>query len=103
MALRFHWMLPKAGEVVPGAAQTPLEASQYRVASVDPGSPAPTPDMEGWTHFAHHAEEAGLDSVLISFSRYEPDPFLVSCALGRATTTLKYMIAYRSGLMQPAA
>jgi alkanesulfonate monooxygenase len=103
MALRFHWMLPKSGEVVPGATQTPLEAKQYRVASVDPGSPAPRPEMEGWTHFAQHAEAAGIDSVLISFSRYEPDPFLVSCALGRATSRLRFMIAYRSGLMQPAA
>ena len=57
--------------------------------------------MEGWVHFARHAEEAGIDSVLISFSRYEPDPFLVSCALGQATSKLKFIIAYRSGLMQP--
>ncbi|HUP60925.1 MAG TPA: LLM class flavin-dependent oxidoreductase [Thermoanaerobaculia bacterium] len=103
MALRFHWMLPKSGEVVPGATQSPLEAMQYRVASVDPGSPAPRPEMDGWIFFSQHAEAAGIDSVLISFSRYEPDPFLVSCALGRATSRLRFMIAYRSGLMQPAA
>ncbi|HXH37771.1 MAG TPA: LLM class flavin-dependent oxidoreductase [Thermoanaerobaculia bacterium] len=103
MALRFHWMLPKSGEVVPGAAQTPLDAVRYRVASVDPGSAAPRPEMDGWTHFARCAEAAGIDSVLISFSRYEPDPFLVSCALGRATSKLRFMIAYRSGLMQPPA
>ena len=102
MALRFHWMLPKGGEVVPGAAQTPLEACRYRVASVNEDSIAPRPDLAGWTHWAQHAEAAGLDSVLISFSRYEPDPFLVACALGTATTKLKYIIAYRSGLMQPA-
>jgi alkanesulfonate monooxygenase len=40
--------------------------------------------------------------VLISFSRYEPDPFMVSCALGLATKKLRFIIAYRSGLMQPA-
>jgi len=39
--------------------------------------------------------------VLISFSRYEPDPFLVSGALGAATDKLKFIVAYRSGLMQP--
>lgn len=102
MALRFHWMLPKGGEVVPGAQQTPLEANRYRIASVDDDSPAPRPDMEGWSHWARHAEAAGLDSVLISFSRYEPDPFMVACALGRETTKLKFIVAYRSGLMQPA-
>lgn len=102
MALRFHWMLPKGGEVVPGAVQTPREASRYRVESVNDGSPAPRPDMDGWSHWARHAEDAGLDSVLISFSRYEPDPFMVACALGRATSKLKFIVAYRSGLMQPA-
>ena len=102
MALRFHWMLPKAGEVVPGAAQTPVEANRYRISSVDDGSAAPRPEMTGWVHWARHAEDAGIDSTLISFSRYEPDPFMVACALGRETMRLKFIIAYRSGLMQPA-
>ena len=64
-------------------------------------SPAVRPDLTGWTHFARHAEAAGIDSVLISFSRYEPDPFLIACALGQAVQKLKFIIAYRSGLMQP--
>ncbi len=64
-------------------------------------SPAVRPDLTGWTHFARHAEDAGIDSTLISFSRYEPDPFLVACALGQAVQKLKFIIAYRSGLMQP--
>jgi alkanesulfonate monooxygenase len=58
--------------------------------------------MQGWGHFARRAEHAGIESVLISFSRYEPDPFLVACALGGATEKLKFIVAYRSGLMQPA-
>lgn len=102
MSLRFHWMLPKGGEVRPGAAQTPQEAARYRVDSTQYGSAAPRPDFDGWMHFAEHAEAAGIDSVLISFSRYEPDPLVVSCALGQATKKLRFMLAYRSGLMQPA-
>ncbi len=101
MNLRFHWMLPKGGEVAVDAPQTAKEAARYRIESTSSTSPAPRPDMKGWPHFARHAEEAGIDSVLISFSRYEPDPFLVSCALGQATEKLKFIIAYRSGLMQP--
>jgi alkanesulfonate monooxygenase len=58
--------------------------------------------MEGWQRFATHAEEAGIESVLLSFSRYEPDTLMVACALGRATRTLKFIVAYRSGLMQPS-
>ncbi len=103
MALRFHWMLPKAGEVVPGAKQTPREAVRYRADSTIEGSSAPYPDLPGWTHFAHAAENAGIESVLISFSRYEPDPLVVSAALGCATTKLTFMLACRAGLTQPAA
>lgn len=101
MNLRFHWMLPKAGEVALHAPQTAYEAARYRIMSTSSASAAPRPDMEGWTHFAQRAEEAGIDSVLISFSRYEPDPLLVSCALGQATKKLKFIAAYRSGLSQP--
>lgn len=101
MALRFHWMLPKGGEVKLDGRQTPREAARYRIESMSTASPAPKPDLKGWTHFAQHAEAAGIESVLISFSRYEPDPFVVSCALGQAVKQLKFIIAYRSGLMQP--
>jgi len=94
-------MLPKAGEVTLDGRQTPRDAARYRIDSMQSTSPAVRPDMLGWTHFARHAEEAGIDSVLISFSRYEPDPFLVACALGQAVCKLKFIIAYRSGLMQP--
>ena len=75
MSLKFHWMLPKGGEVALDGRQTPREAARYRIESMQSTSPAVRPDLTGWTHFARHAEDAGIDSVLISFSRYEPDPF----------------------------
>src|SRR6201988_635503 len=103
MNLRFHWMLPKAGEVSLNGQQTPREASHYRLASTREGSPAPRPDVPGWTRFGKQAEEAGIESLLVSFSRYEPDPILVSAALGQTTTKLKFIAAYRSGLMKPTS
>lgn len=101
MNLRFHWMLPKGGEVKLNSPQTPQEAARYRIESMSVGSPAPRPDLEGWLHFAGRAEAAGIDSVLISFSRYEPDPLVVACALGQVSKRLKFIAAYRAGLMQP--
>ena len=103
MNLRFHWMLPKGGEVVAGERQTVQAAARYRLESTSRSSPAPRPDMAGWVHFVEHAEEAGIDSILISFSRYEPDPLVVSCALGQATRKMKFISAYRSGLIQPTS
>jgi alkanesulfonate monooxygenase len=90
-------MLPKGGEV---AMKTAQETS--RVLTTQRESPAALPDMDGWLRFARRAEESGVESVLLSFSRYEPDTFLIACALGRATERLKYIVAYRAGLMQPA-
>jgi len=94
-------MLPKGGEVALDGQQSPREAARYRIESMQSTSPAVRPDLAGWTAFARHAEDAGIDSTLISFSRYEPDPFLVACALGQAVQKLKFIIAYRSGLMNP--
>ena len=96
MALRFHWMLPKGGEVGMKSAQ-----ATSRVLTTERSSPCGRPDTEGWLRFARCAEEAGIESVLLSFSRYEPDTLMIACALGRATTTLKFIVAYRSGLLQP--
>jgi alkanesulfonate monooxygenase len=90
-------MMPKGGEV---GMKTVQETS--RVATTKASSPAALPDMEGWTRFTHCAEEAGIESVLLSFSRYEPDTILIACALGQVTSKLKYIVAYRMGLMQPA-
>src|SRR5215211_4744938 len=97
MNLRFHWMMPKGGEV---GMKTAQETS--RVATTQARSPAALPDVEGWVRFARCAEEAGIESVLLSFSRYEPDTIFVACAVGQATKKLKFIVAYRLGLMQPA-
>src|SRR5258708_4539858 len=96
MTLRFHWMLPKGGEVGMKSAQ-----ATSRVLTTDRSSPCGQPDMEGWVCFARCAEEAGIESLLLSFSRYEPDTLMIACAVGRATRKLKFIVAYRSGLMQP--
>ncbi|MCI0590695.1 MAG: LLM class flavin-dependent oxidoreductase, partial [Gammaproteobacteria bacterium] len=96
MNLRFHWMFPKGGEVGMKTAQ-----ETTRVLTTRDMSPAALPDMDGWVKFARCAEEAGIESVLLSFSRHEPDTIFIACAVGRATTKLKFIVAYRSGLMQP--
>src|SRR5215467_1055555 len=97
MNLRFHWMFPKGGEVEMKNAQ-----ETTRVATTKSSSPAALPDIEGWVRFATAAEQAGIESTLLSFSRYEPDTFLIAWAVGRETSKLKFISAYRTGLMQPA-
>ena len=74
-----------------------------RVLTTRSASPAALPDVGGWVRFARCAEDAGIDSVLLSFSRYEPDTMLIACAVGLATTKLKFIVAYRTGLMKPTS
>lgn len=97
MNLRFHWMLPKGGEV---GMKTAQETS--RVLTTKSTSRASLPDMEGWLKFSRCAEEVGIESVLMSFSRYEPDTLVIAAALGQVTKKLKFIVAYRTGFMQPA-
>lgn len=89
-------MLPKGGEV---SMKTAQETS--RVLTTKSTSKASMPDMEGWLKFSRCAEEVGIESVLMSFSRYEPDTLVIAAALGQATKKLKFIVAYRTGFMQP--
>ena len=98
MNLRFHWMLPKGGEV---AVETAKATAAYRTRCYERASPARQPDMNGWGRFVRSAEEAGIDSVLISCGPYEPDSLLTACALGQETDKLRFIVAFRSGWMQP--
>jgi len=96
-------MLPKAGEVSLDAPQSPQAAARYRREALLGASAAARPDIDGWTSFARRAEESGIESVLIALNSHEPDPLVVSCALGQATRNLRFIVAYRSGLVQPTS
>lgn len=93
-ALRFHWMLPKGGEMT--------NDETARVLTTHQKSYAGKPDLENKIRFAQHAEAAGIESVLLSFGNYEPDTLLIACAMGLKTEKLNYIVAYRLGLMQPS-
>jgi alkanesulfonate monooxygenase len=88
--LRFHWRLPQGGER-PGASRA-LQASLPETG---------LPDLEAQTRFCLAAEESGIDSLLTDFGWSKPDSILLSMALGLRTRRIKFIIAYRSGLMCP--
>lgn len=99
MNLRFHWILPKAGEL---SIPTLNEVNRFRRGAHTRDWPARLPDVAGWTRFARAAETAGIDSLLVQFSRYEPESLQIACALGQSTEKINFLVAFRSGLMQPA-
>jgi alkanesulfonate monooxygenase len=90
-SLRFHWRLPHGGEL----DSTPLSAQRHSTA-------IGLPDLERQTHFCRQAEKYGIDSLLTDFGSAKPDSLLLATALGLATERIKFIVAYRSGLLSPA-
>ena len=91
-ALRFHWRLPHGGEI----DSTPLSV-QARSTVIG------LPDLERQIYFCRQAEQHGIDSLLTDFGFAKPDPLLLATALGMATERIKFIVAYRSGLLTPTS
>jgi len=91
MALRFHWRLP-IGKEGSGLSR----ALMYSRAETG------LPDIEAQVAFCRAAEESGIDSLLTDFGASKPDSILLAAALGLATEKIKFIVAYRSGLLAPA-
>jgi alkanesulfonate monooxygenase len=90
--LKFHWRLAQSGECS-GASR----AHQDSLAVTG------LPDLEQRIRFCRRAEELGIDSLLTAFDWSRPDPILLASALGLATEKIKFIIAYRSGLICPTS
>jgi alkanesulfonate monooxygenase len=92
MVLRFHWRLPQGGERA--GASRGFQASLAQTGR---------PDLDQQARFCRAAERAGIDSLLTDFGWSKPDSILMSAALGLMTTKIKFIIAYRSGLICPTS
>ncbi|QBJ97703.1 LLM class flavin-dependent oxidoreductase [Rhodococcus sp. ABRD24] len=95
MTLHFHWYLPASGDgrEVIGALE-PREAagraSEFRSASLDyPALVAKT------------AEQLGFEAVLTPTGTWCSDAWITTAALIRETSTLKFLVAFRPGLITP--
>jgi alkanesulfonate monooxygenase len=84
---RFHWSLSSVGD--------PLRRAQS-MAEMDG-----VPDLNGQVAFARQAERCGIESLLMAFGYTRPDPVTWSAAIGRQTSTMKFLVAVRSGVTAP--
>src|SRR5215216_4707277 len=91
MTLRFHWRMLLGGE-------TSGETRATMYSRVETG----LPDLQAQIAFCRSAEESGIDSLLIDFGYSKPDSILLATVLGKATEKIRFIIAYRSGLLSPA-
>jgi alkanesulfonate monooxygenase len=83
--IQFHWTLPMDGEKV--------KASQATISGV--------PDFDAMIEFSKIAEEAGIESLLMPFGFHMPDPIPLVSILAPHTNRIKFLIAYRAGIISP--
>ncbi|MFJ4622043.1 LLM class flavin-dependent oxidoreductase [Streptomyces sp. NPDC088812] len=84
-ALKFHWCSP-----LDSGQQKATE--KYRQGELD---------FDGIVDFAQEAEQLGVDSLLMGISYHMPDPLPMIGALVRETEKVKFILAYRPGLIPP--
>lgn len=95
MTAHFHWFLPTSGDgrEVIGALQSSGvlgTASAHRA-----------PDLDYLTLVAKTAEHLGFESVLTPTGTWCHDAWVTTAALIRETNRLKFLVAFRPGLITP--
>ncbi|WP_218568044.1 LLM class flavin-dependent oxidoreductase [Pseudomonas sp. v388] len=82
----FHWYLPTVGD-----SRALLERGENRR----------IPDIGYLKEVALAAERNGFESLLTPTGRSCPDPWLITAALTQVTSRIKFLVAFRPGLVHP--
>lgn len=91
----FHWFLPTSGdgrEVIGGLQSAGV---------IGTASAIRPPSLDYLALVAKTAEHAGFESVLTPTGTWCHDAWLTTAALIRETTRLKFLVAFRPGLITP--
>ncbi|MGW0043922.1 LLM class flavin-dependent oxidoreductase [Rhodococcus sp. NPDC003348] len=95
MSIDLHWFLPTAGDGRGIVDNSNSSNADPRTA----GNRAPT--LEYLTQVARAAEAAGFTGVLTPTGTHCEDAWLTTAALIPATTRLKFLVAFRPGVISP--
>jgi alkanesulfonate monooxygenase len=109
MTLRFHWFLPTSGDgraIIGRGHSLPLGSSGgaagtngWRVTGAAAADRPPSLDYLG--QVARSAEQLGFEAVLTPTGTWCEDAWLVTAALISQTQRLKFLVAFRPGLVSP--
>ncbi|MEU3492883.1 LLM class flavin-dependent oxidoreductase [Kitasatospora cineracea] len=95
----FHWFLPAGGDArdLGGAAHgTGIGAAAAPVAADRPAT------LGYLTQLAQAADQLGYDAVLTPTGAHCEDAWITTAALIAATRRLRFLVAFRPGLVEPA-
>ena len=102
MSMKLHWFLPTSGDSrgLVGAGQgVPQQVRTGLSETVSTGFRAPTIDY--LADVARTAERLGFEGVLTPTGTFCEDAWLTTAALLRETTRLKFLVAFRPGVINP--
>jgi alkanesulfonate monooxygenase len=103
MTLKFHWFLPTTGDgrtLVGGGHSIPKGIGRP-VEEVGGASRFRPPDIDYLAQIARSAEQLGFEAVLTPTGTWCEDAWLVTAALIRETSRLKFLVAFRPGFVSP--
>ncbi|AOS63344.1 LLM class flavin-dependent oxidoreductase [Actinoalloteichus hymeniacidonis] len=94
MSITLHWFLPTSGD-----GRTIVERFHAN-RSLGPSAQR-TPDIDYLAQVARAAEAQGFDGVLTPTGTWCEDAWLTTAALLRETSRLRYLVAFRPGVISP--
>jgi alkanesulfonate monooxygenase len=107
VSLKFHWFLPTSGDgrsIVGRGHSVPFGPDGLPVPNA-PAHAAATalrpPDIDYLAQVAQAAEANGFEGVLTPTGTHCEDAWLTTAALIRETQRLKFLVAFRPGLISP--
>jgi alkanesulfonate monooxygenase len=106
MSLVFHWFLPTSGDgrgIVGRGHSVPLTGATAGAPALATGarSVGRPPDVEYLGQIARSAEQLGFTGVLTPTGTWCEDAWLTTAALISQTKRLKFLVAFRPGLVAP--
>jgi alkanesulfonate monooxygenase len=106
MSITFHWFLPTSGDgrtIVGRGHSIPFAGRQGSGGDSIGASVAESrdPDIDYLAQVARAADQLGFEGVLTPTGTWCEDAFLTTAALIKETERLKFLVAFRPGLMSP--
>lgn len=96
MTVRLHWFLPTGGD-----GRTLVDRHAYGPNTTGKVSGVRAPDLDYLVQIAKAAERLGFEAVLTPTGTWCEDAWLTTVALAQHTERLKFLVAFRPGLLSP--
>ncbi len=94
MDLRLYWFLPSHGDGRDVARGRPGDVPSVTTVRREP-------DLGYLAQVAGAVDELGFTGALVPFGLFCEDPWLLTAALARRTERMRFMVAFRPGLLSP--